>query len=110
MPPACWCIHTCFGAHQTFNVNGQQFELRSRQRESGCIADRSLPVEKDDDAVFTVEQLIDLLVNTLRISPGCFPQSHRSDLRCPCERRKVNSSAPGPKVATASAHKTSAST
>jgi hypothetical protein len=103
-------MHAGYGAHETFNVYGQQFELRSRQRESGCIVDRPLPVEHDDDAVFTVQQLIDLVVNTLRVSPECFPQSHRFDLCCPCERRKVNSSAPGPKVATASAHKTSAST
>jgi hypothetical protein len=56
-------------ARQPLNVNREQFELRSRERESGGIIDCSLPVEKHDDGIVTVQQLIDLLVNTPRILP-----------------------------------------
>ena len=63
-------------AHGALDVFGQEFQLTGRQRKPPRVVDRPLTVDQHDDAVLTVEELIDQIVNTRGIGPEPLPQRH----------------------------------
>lgn len=67
-------------AHRAFNLDTDQLELARRCGEPVRVAHHSTSIEKDDERILAVEQVVDLLEDILNISAKFVPKRHGSEL------------------------------
>jgi hypothetical protein len=79
-------------AHRTFDLDTEQLELARRCCEPVGVAHQSASIEKDDECILAVEQIVDLIKEILDISAKFVSKCHGSEfslrnLRALCRSR-----------------------
>jgi hypothetical protein len=104
-------------ADRPFDLRCQQFKLTWRRAESLHVADGAVGVDKDDEPVFPIQQVLHLFMDAPHVIAKRTAKRHRPHSATAAAvgalrawpRRNVSSRARAPNVASASAHSVRAS-